>query len=532
MSDWWLYAAYLDCRLPLPINVSPGIRFPERRFLNRQDWLWYAASLLSGIVEFYQLLAADKVGVDKLAGQPLCMSQYYGILCACRVPGFVHDSVIHNRSSSHVVVAHKGNFYRVDVIDDQKKALSTRDLFHQLETVVDTSSDDSETQLGILTTLDRDRWASAYRRMLSSSSNRASFQQIQQSLMLLALDGPIRRSYGKHQQQSSLSGALNALHGGGTEANSANRWFDKTLQLIVSEDGTSGLNYEHAPAEGPPIIRLVDHVFQRLAALKETRDTEAKVTSAKAPQLLKWFVDSDTELDLRYARQQHNKAVRDLQCQILVFSEFGKNVPKTHKMSPDAFIQVALQLTFRKLHGHDTASYESGSLRKFYLGRTDTIRGCSPESAAFCTAVLNNDPLDVQTRLFREATTAHRSFTDKVISGHGFDRHLLGLRLIARDNQLETPEWAHSSSYQRALHFRLSTSQVPALSPVLLLFGPVVADGYGICYNPQENAIHIAATSYRSCVDTDARRFVDELAATFRYLRHLLEAKDSLRPRL
>lgn len=32
------------------------------------------------------------------------------------------------------------------------------------------------------------------------------------------------------------------------------------LQFIVGEDGTSGLVYEHAPAEGPPIVFLIDFV--------------------------------------------------------------------------------------------------------------------------------------------------------------------------------------------------------------------------------------------------------------------------------
>lgn len=33
-------------------------------------------------------------------------------------------------------------------------------------------------------------------------------------------------------------------------------------QFIVAEDGSCGLIYEHAAAEGPPIISLVDHVIE------------------------------------------------------------------------------------------------------------------------------------------------------------------------------------------------------------------------------------------------------------------------------
>lgn len=88
-------------------------------------------------------------------------------------------------------------------------------------------------------------------------------------------------------------GAAQVLHGGGARWNSGNRWFDKTLQVslrkksltstipsrtlapvenlyvlanrpqfIVGEDGTCGLVYEHAPAEGPPIVFLIDYVVK------------------------------------------------------------------------------------------------------------------------------------------------------------------------------------------------------------------------------------------------------------------------------
>lgn len=33
-------------------------------------------------------------------------------------------------------------------------------------------------------------------------------------------------------------------------------------QFIVGEDGACGLVYEHAPAEGPPIVFLIDYVIK------------------------------------------------------------------------------------------------------------------------------------------------------------------------------------------------------------------------------------------------------------------------------
>ena len=54
---------------------------------------------------------------------------------------------------------------------------------------------------------------------------------------------------------------LNFLHGGGTSSNTANRWFDKTLQVILGPDGYCGLNYEHSVAEGGMVTALVDYAL-------------------------------------------------------------------------------------------------------------------------------------------------------------------------------------------------------------------------------------------------------------------------------
>lgn len=39
-------------------------------------------------------------------------------------------------------------------------------------------------------------------------------------------------------------------------------WALSHPQFIVAEDGSCGMVYEHAAAEGPPIVALVDHVIE------------------------------------------------------------------------------------------------------------------------------------------------------------------------------------------------------------------------------------------------------------------------------
>ena len=51
-------------------------------------------------------------------------------------------------------------------------------------------------------------------------------------------------------------------------------------------------------------------------------------------------------------------------------------------------------------------------------------------------------------------------YNAQAISGQAVDRHLLGLRLIALESGMETPDIFKDSAYSRSIHFCLSTSQV------------------------------------------------------------------------
>ena len=77
---------------------------------------------------------------------------------------------------------------------------------------------------------------------------------------------------------------------------------------------------------------------------------------------------------------------------MLQFNEFGKQFIKDHKLSPDAFVQLALQLTYYKVHRKLVSTYESASIRQFRLGRVDNIRAATLEALAWTKAMCDEIP--------------------------------------------------------------------------------------------------------------------------------------------
>jgi carnitine O-acetyltransferase len=64
-------------------------------------------------------------------------------------------------------------------------------------------------------------------------------------------------------------------------------------------------------------------------------------------------------------------------------SPYGKGYIKSVKISPDGYLQLALQLAFYRDQGYTPLTYESASTRRFYMGRTEVIRAASEDSKRF-----------------------------------------------------------------------------------------------------------------------------------------------------
>ncbi|KAK3063429.1 Carnitine O-acetyltransferase mitochondrial, partial [Teratosphaeriaceae sp. CCFEE 6253] len=128
--------------------------------------------------------------------------------------------------------------------------------------------------------------------------------------------------------------------------------------------------------------------------------------------------------------------------------------------SPDAYVQLLIQLAYHKFYGKNRPTYESAATRKFQGGRTETCRTVSDESVAFCDAMAHPLSTDHECQtLFRAALDGHVKYISDASDGKGVDRHLFGLKKLLREGE-EVPDLYRDPAYGYSSTWFISSSQL------------------------------------------------------------------------
>ncbi|KAM4591941.1 choline O-acetyltransferase [Odontesthes bonariensis] len=515
LYEYWLNDMYLNNRLALPVNSSPAMVFPQQNFRASFDSLRFAAHLISGVLEYKTLLDAHALPVEyargQLAGTPLCMEQYYRLFTSYRLPGPERDTLVAQESSvmpepEHIIVACKNQFFVLDVVINFRR-LNERDLLTQLDKIVKMADSEEERlpPIGLLTSDGRTEWAESRRVLMRESTNRDSLDMIERCLCLVCLDD----ASGFELNDTTSSTLM--LHGGGATKNGGNRWYDKPMQFVVGADGCCGVVCEHSPFEGIVLVQCTEYLLKYMTGSPSKLVRAASVSELPAPRRLRWKCTPEIHKLIASSADNLQRLVRNLDMNVYKFQDYGKEFIKKQKMSPDAYIQVALQLAFYRCHGRPVSTYESASTRRFQQGRVDNIRSATPEALAFVRAMTDGTLRSSDTEkmeMFRGAISAQTKYTILAITGMAIDNHLLGLREIAHEMKMEKPEIFKDEAYLISNQFILSTSQVPTTVEMFCCYGPVVLNGYGACYNPQSDHIIFSVSSFRESPQTCSAEFV------------------------
>ncbi|XP_077533619.1 choline O-acetyltransferase-like [Haemaphysalis longicornis] len=544
VTELWLDDMYLNNSQPLPVNSSPFYLLPKQCFATSTDQARFAARFIEFAVLFKKQIDSGTLTPDVSragAQQQLCMQTYKHFFPAYRRPGPTKDDLLLDTTSQHqdhVIVVCRDQFFKLRLPLDHG-ALDVEAMTRQLLNIKQQAKDPSERQppVGAFTTEQRRTWAGIYVKLARSNVNQSSLQSMETCLLVVCLDRPLsslRRHYASLRRESVTldlgAQAAHLLHGGSVaDGNAANRWYDKFMQVVVSRDGINGLICEHSASEGITLLRFCDEFLQYMQHQQQSTPPPGSPSirgSAAWTQYpvsrLNWDLSDDMLKALQDATKAINTLAEDVDLYILHFPNYGKNFIKEQRVSPDVYIQLALQLTYYKVHRRLVSTYESASLRKFHLGRVDNIRAATAEALAWVQAMCDSVPAteEDKIRLFMDAVKKGTEILKYTVNGEGPDNHLLGLREMARLHEIPASIF-NDKSYADFLHFRLSTSQLATEKGILVGYGAVVPDGYGCAYNICPDHVFFCVSSFFSSPETSSDFFALSLEGSLLQMREL-----------
>ena len=189
---------------------------------------------------------------------PMCSRQYDRFFNTTRIPGVETDTLLHLNDATHIVCMHKGRYFRLCVYN-KGRLLNSAELQKQIQGILDDPSepDEGEKHLAALTASDRKVWAETRNSYFNKGLNKTSLDIIERSAFVLVLDDYAYGYNDEDESQASHYGRM-MLHG-----KCSDRWFDKSFQLIVGNNGKMGLNGEHSWADAPVVAHFWEYLIAK-----------------------------------------------------------------------------------------------------------------------------------------------------------------------------------------------------------------------------------------------------------------------------
>ncbi|XP_004702696.1 peroxisomal carnitine O-octanoyltransferase isoform X2 [Echinops telfairi] len=527
LEEWWLNVAYLDVRIPSQLNVNfagPAAHnehyWPPKKGTNLERGsinLWHN-------LNYWQLLRKEKLPVHKVGNTPLDMNQFRMLFSTCKVPGITRDSIVNyfnteseGCSPSHIAVLCRGRVFAFDVIHEGCLITPPEILRHLTYIQKKCHSEPNGPGVAALTSEERTRWAKAREYLIGlTPENLTILEKIQSSILVYCMnDGSPHVTPEDYSQISSM-----ILAGDPTVL-----WGDKSYNLVSFSNGLFGCHADHSPYDAMVLVNINNYVDVKIFENEGKWKGSEKVRDVPLPQELVFTVDEKILNDIEQAKAQFFKQASDLDIVVSAFTSFGKKLTKKKKLHPDTFVQLALQLAYYRLIGRPGCCYETAATRFFYHGRTETVRSCTVEAVKWCQSMQDPSAQLLERReKMLQAFTKHNKMMKDCSTGKGFDRHLLGLLLIAKEAGLPDPELYTDPLFSRSGgggNFVLSTSLLGYFR-VQGVAVPMVHNGFGFFYHIRDDRFVVSCTAWKSCAETDAQKLVQLVFHAFHDMIQLM----------
>jgi carnitine O-acetyltransferase len=424
-----------------------------------------AAGLVAAAVSYKLALDAGLVPPVLLRDKPVSMHQHRLLFSTTRIPGAAQDTLrtpyTQARSAPaqarHVAVFHRGAIFRLEVITPGGRPRGPAELADGLRVIADAVGRPRGEAVGHLTSQDRSSWAASRAALLACDpANARALDTVETALLCLCLEDTTPRT--------AKDTCDRLLHG-----DSASRWFDKALSMIVFPDGTAGVNVERSGQDPTTIQDFLDALSAPLPSVPIAPSAAAEV------EPVRFVLDRDLRAAIDEAAASFAAHVAATSSATVALDNFGADPARRLGASPDAFVELACQLAHSRVRGMIGASRESVATRHYRHGRTEPMRVVTPEVVGFVAAM--DDPLVgsvIRRSRFRAAQAKHVERIRQCQAGQAPEQHLQELQFIQQRSGAaigvpSEPALYRTPGWRLMCQDYLSTG--PAYSPSVGYFG-------------------------------------------------------------
>ncbi|KAI5474216.1 acyltransferase ChoActase/COT/CPT, partial [Pseudohyphozyma bogoriensis] len=512
ISEWWDQGAYMTYRDSVVVNVSYLLwfqapspkRLPQRRSSARERPAYVAASITSTALEFRRLVSQGLLEPETIGNNPLCTGVVQWAYNACRVPAKPADYAVkipeEAPEGQFMIAIRRNRFWKVALRDASGKEFGVHEFKngrgrhfdgHQPRYVDRGSALPVFSNHALQTANKKPSQVGAY--SLDGEPHKSRDAPSDPRLGVSSLPSTMpRRLPSTDEGIRDLSVKLWKASEGGSEWRSGEQ-----VVWIVFSNGEAGFIGEHSCMDGTPTARMNDFITRRLLT-----DAPSPIgpephcdVEPPTPTYLSFELDDTSKAHISKAKKEFASHVGQYDVHYKRYTRYGKGGIKKMKISPDGwFVGNLLRCTSLSL-----ILDEAAQTRRFQLGRTETIRTATVESAAFTKAMLDPQSTPEKRReLFSQAVKVQGADVRAASAGLGIDRHFFGLRHLIKPGEETEAEFLKDPLLARSSHWNMSTSQIYIASAPSYGWGPVVSDGYGLPYMIHEDNLQFTVTCHQS----------------------------------
>ncbi|KAG6329061.1 hypothetical protein ID866_10028, partial [Astraeus odoratus] len=272
------------------------------------------------------------------------------------------------------------------------------------------------------------------------------------------------------------------------------RFVDKPVQFVVFDNGVAGIMGEHSVMDGTPTARMCDDALAWLAdPASEFELSISSPSTTQEPEPLDFDLSTTPALEVAITSAKDElHALASAQALSFVRTTYGKRAIKAFGVGPDGWAQLIIQLAYARLAASEAAkgkvtewpvgTYEAATTRRFYKGRTETIRVVTSEVTDWVHSMADADiGREAKVEKFKKAVRRHGEIAREAGMADGVDRHMLGLKLSLPPTTT-LPALYDDPLYSRGSRWVLSTSAIFSGRFKEYGWGAVVPEGFGVAY--------------------------------------------------